>query len=215
MRGMIPDLESPQPLGAMLPGIYQADDFAQRFTSGLDSVLAPILSTLDNLPAYFDPRTAPEDFLAFLSEWVGIYVQDSWSLDRRRDVVRGAVEIHRWRATARGIRDTVALVLDAPAEVIESGGASWSQRPGSALPGDAAPQLVVRVDLPELSDLERRRLDALIGLVKPAHVPHRIELGSVRASTAPDSDGTDPTMGTVEASATPDTAGQEPEQDSE
>jgi len=182
MRGLVPDLESPQPLGAMLPGIYQADDFAQRFTSGLDAVLAPILSTLDNLPAYFDPRTAPEDFVEFLATWVGIYLQESWSLDRRKEVVRGAVQIHRGRATKGGIRDTVAMVLDAPVEVIESGGAVWSQRPGADLPGSAQLELVVRVDLPEISDLEMRRLDDLVKLVKPAHVPHRIELGRVRGS---------------------------------
>lgn len=183
MRGLIPGLESPQPLGAMLPGIYQGDDFAQRFTAGLDDVLAPILSTLDNLAAYFDPRTAPEDFLEFMSTWVGIYLQESWSLDRRRDVVQAAVGIHRGRATAGGIRETVAMVLDAPVEVIDSGGTAWSQRPGGQLPGSAELELVIRVDLPELSDLEMRRLDSLVALVKPAHVPHRIELGRVRDSS--------------------------------
>lgn len=183
MRGLIPDLESPLPLGAMLPGVYQADDFAQRFTAGLDDVLAPILSTLDNLAAYVDPRTAPADFLEYLATWVGIYLQESWSLDRRRDVVRAAVGIHRRRATARGIREAVSLVLDAPVEVVESGAAAWSQRPGGPLPGSAAPELVVRVGLPELSALEMRRLDALVALVKPAHVPHRIELGSVPVSS--------------------------------
>lgn len=216
MRGLIPDLESPQPLGSMLPGLYQGDDFAQRFTSGLDTGLAPILSTLDNLPAYFDPRTAPEDFLSFLSEWVGIYLQESWSLDRRREVVRGAVDIHRWRATARGIRDTVTLVLDAPVEVIDSGGAVWSQRPGAELPGRAEPEMVIRIDLPELSELEMRRLDALIGLVKPAHVPHRVELGTVHADAAATIEGPDPASSTTEAtSATGDIDAGSPEQEAE
>jgi phage tail-like protein len=198
VRGTIPDLESPQPLGAMVPGIYQADSFAQRFTSGLDAVLAPVLCTLDNLSAYFDPRTAPEDFLQYLSGWVGIHLQESWSIDRRRDVVRRAVEIHRWRGTAGGIRDTVAMVLDVPVEVIENGGATWSQRPGGELPGRPEPELVIRVDLPEISDLERRRLDALVSLVKPAHMPHRIVVGRVSAAQVeaePDRNGSQPPGG--------------------
>ena len=190
MRGLIPDLDSPQPLGAMLPGIYQADDFAQRFTEGLDDVLAPILSTLDNLSAYFDPRTAPEDFLEYLATWVGIYLQGSWSLERRREVVRGAVGIHRHRGTARGIRAAVATVLDAAVEVRESGAVAWSRRPGADLPGSPDPELVVRVDLPELSALEMRRLDELVSLVKPAHVPHRIEVGTV---ASPSEVGSGPT----------------------
>lgn len=179
MRGHIPGLETPHPLGAMLPGVYQGDDFAQRFTSGLDEVLAPVQCTLDNLAAYFDPRTAPEDFLAFLSWWVAIYMEQSWSVPRRRQVLLRAVEIHRRRATAGGVRDAVALVLDAPVEVQENGAAAWSQRPGSDLPGRPEPELVVRIDLPELSPLEMRRVQALVARVKPAHVPHRIELGPV------------------------------------
>lgn len=189
MRGLIPDLESPQPLGAMVPGIYQADDFAQRFLSGLDGVLAPILSTLDNLSAYFDPRTAPEDFLQYVSEWVGIYLQESWSIERRRDVVRRAVDIHRRRGTPGGIRDTVAMVLDVPVEVLENGGATWSQRPGADLPGRPQPELVVRVDLAEISDLELRRLDALVNLVKPAHMPHRIVVGRVEVGHSAQASG--------------------------
>lgn len=180
MRGHIPGLETPHRLGAMLPGVYQGDDFAQRFTSGLDEVLAPVQCTLDNIDAYFDPRTAPEDFLEFLSWWVGITLEQSWSVQRRRQVLLRAVEIHRRRATAGGVRDAVALVLDAPVEVEENGSAAWSQRPGSDLPGRPEPELVVRIDLPELTPLEMRRVQALVARVKPAHMPHRIELGRVR-----------------------------------
>ena len=46
----------PAPIGEQLPALYADDDFAQRFTAGLDTVLAPVFSTLDNLPAYLDPR---------------------------------------------------------------------------------------------------------------------------------------------------------------
>jgi phage tail-like protein len=190
VRGLVEELETPQPLGAMLPGVYQADDFAQRFTSGLDEVLAPVLSTLDNLAAYFDPRTAPGDFLEFLASWVGIYLQPSWTEQRRRQVILGAVDIHRRRATVGGIRDAVSLILDARVEIVESGASAWSQAPGAELPGRARPELVIRVDVPEISDLEMRRLDGLIALVKPAHVPHRIELGRVPASGGTESEPT-------------------------
>ena len=198
MRGHVPGLDTPMPLGSMLPGIYQGDDFAQRFTSGLDAVLAPVLCTLDNLAAYFDPRTAPADYLEFIAGWVGIQLEQSWSVQRRREVLLQAVEIHRWRATARGIRDAVGLVLDAPVEVEENGAAQWSQIPGSELPGRPEPELVVRIDLPELSALEMRRVDALVARVKPAHVPHRVELGRVRRddpSVTPDAGSPGPAGG--------------------
>ncbi len=181
MRGLIPGLPTPYPLGQMLPAIYHGDDFAQRFTAGLDEELAPVLATLANLSAYFDPRTAPEDFLEYLAEWLGIRLEPSWSMQRRRQVLLRAVDIHMFRGTATGIREAVSLVLDAPVEVIENGAATWSQAPGSDLPGTVEPDLVVRIDVGELSDLERRRIEALVASVKPAHVPHRIELGPVRS----------------------------------
>lgn len=179
MRAAVDELISPHPLGAMLPGIYQGDDFAQRFTAGLDDVIAPVLSTLDNLAAYFDPATAPDDFLDFIAHWVGIDVEASWSVTRRRRVISHALELHRGRGTPHGIRAAVALVTRAPVQVSENGAAAWSQTPGSQPPGDATPRLVVRIDTDELSELERRRIDALVAAVKPAYVPHEIELGPV------------------------------------
>ncbi|MEU1297162.1 phage tail protein, partial [Streptomyces sp. NPDC005840] len=40
-RAAIPGLPSRYPIGEQLPALYAEDDFAQRFTSGLDTVLAP------------------------------------------------------------------------------------------------------------------------------------------------------------------------------
>ncbi|MGW2847530.1 hypothetical protein ACWC5G_21895, partial [Streptomyces sp. NPDC001274] len=65
-RAAVPGLPSRYPIGGLLPALYADDDLAQRFTAGLDTVLAPVLSTLDNLPAYFDPALAPADFLPWL-----------------------------------------------------------------------------------------------------------------------------------------------------
>ena len=55
MRGLVPGLASPHPLGPALPAIYQEDDFAQSFLTAFDDVLAPIFSTVDNFPACLDP----------------------------------------------------------------------------------------------------------------------------------------------------------------
>jgi len=87
MRAAVPGLPTAVPLSAMLPGIFQEDPFTVRFVSGFDDVLAPILSTLDCLPAYFDPSLAPEDFLGWLAGWVGLSLDENWPLERRRDLV--------------------------------------------------------------------------------------------------------------------------------
>src|SRR5262249_57925637 len=90
-RAAVPGLRSRYPLGAMLPALYAGDDLAQRFTSGLDAVLSAILSTLDNLAGYFDPRLAPEDFLAWLSSWVATRLDPACPESLRRAIVRRAV----------------------------------------------------------------------------------------------------------------------------
>jgi phage tail-like protein len=186
MRGHVDGMPSRHRMGAMLPGVYQTDGFAQRFTAGLDEVIAPVLSTLDNLAAYFDPRTAPEDFLEYLSGWVGIEFEESWSRTRRRDVLLQAVALHRRRGTADGIRDAVALVTRAPVEVVDSGAAAWSQTPVSDIPGDPRPSLVIKIGIDSMSDVDRRRIEALVSAVKPAHVPHRIEMvGAPHADVGP------------------------------
>ena len=92
MRGYVPGLETPHPLGPSLPALYQDDDFVQRLLGGLDAVLAPVFSTIDNFDSYLDPRLTPDDFLAWLAGWVGIALDDSWDEDRRRAIVARAVE---------------------------------------------------------------------------------------------------------------------------
>ena len=71
-------LVSPHPLGAYLPALYQEDEFAQRWTSGLDVVLAPIFHSMDNIEAYLDPRLAPADFLDWLASWMGLVADETW-----------------------------------------------------------------------------------------------------------------------------------------
>ena len=176
MRGTVDGLPSPYPLGLLLPGIYQEDDLAQRLVAGLDEVLAPVLSTLDNLGAYVDPRLAPEDFVDWLSTWVGVVLDEDWSLERSREIVARAVALHRRRGTARGILEAVRLVVDGEVELLESGGARWSSAPDGDLPGQTQPWLRVRVRVADPDPLDARRLEAVVAAVKPAHVPHTIEL---------------------------------------
>src|SRR5215472_8724579 len=83
MRGTVPGLASPHPLGGTLPGLYADDSFAQRLCLGLDELLAPVLATLDCLPAYLDPGTAPSDLLDWLADWVGIAIPPDGPLPGR------------------------------------------------------------------------------------------------------------------------------------
>jgi phage tail-like protein len=177
VRGLIDGLQSPHPLGDTLPALFQQEDeFALRFTAALDEVLAPIMLALDNIDAYLDPIVAPPDFLAWLASWVGVELDETWTLDRQRQQTRQAVDLYRWSGTRRGLADTIKLYLDVEPEIIDNGGTSYSELPGGDMPGSPEPSLIVRITVPEGQDVDEGRLNELIIQSKPAYVPHRIEV---------------------------------------
>jgi phage tail-like protein len=175
MRGTVPGLTSPHPLGDSLPALYADDSLAQRLCRGLDEVLAPVLATLDCLPAYLDPATAPADLVEWLAGWVGVAVAPEMPDRRRRLLVAAAAQLYVWRGTPSAIRDIVELSAGQAPEIRESGGTSWSQDPDAPLPGRPEPELVVRLRTVG-PGIDEARLTALIEAFVPAHVPWRLEL---------------------------------------
>jgi phage tail-like protein len=178
-RGAIEGLRSPHPIAATLPAMYQDDDLAQRFCDALDGVLAPVISTLDCLPSYLDPRLAPPDVLDWLAGWVGLPDAVAWPLDRRRALVARAAELHAWRGTAYAIRELVELATGIVPELEDSGGTNWSRDAMSRLPGRRRPELVVRVYAPEGEVPDVTLLTRLVALVAPAHLPWQVEVTSL------------------------------------
>jgi phage tail-like protein len=177
MRGLVAGLASPHPLARGLPAIYQEEDPSTvRLTQAFDDSLAPIVSTLDNLPAYFDPRYAPEDFLAWLAGWLAIELDETWEVERRRTAVREAADLLRRRGTAGGLATEVELATGGQVEIVENGGSGWSLDAGSPMVGSARPSLLVRLRVTDASTVDRERLERIVDAAKPAHVPHRIEI---------------------------------------
>jgi phage tail-like protein len=163
-------------MGPAMPALYQEDPFAQSFLDALDTVLAPVMSTLDNLDTYLDPYLTPDDFLVWLANWVGMTVDDSWTIERRREAVARAVELYRLRGTATGLSQQVEIQTGGTVEIIENGGIAWSMDPGGELPGSPKPLVVVRVQVDDPKAVDATRVEALVAAAKPAHVEHRVEI---------------------------------------
>lgn len=191
MRGTVPGLVSPHPIGRELPAVYQEDDFAQRFTAGLDEVLAPVLLTLDCLDAYFDLDLAPPDFLDWLAGWVatptdadtgpqadtdtgaqaGPAADADSGAQARREVIRHAVAVHRWRGTIRGVELALRVATGARVEVTDSGGVTCSATPTDGPPPDDVPAVRVRVTGAADEALVRQ----VVASAVPAHVRLTLE----------------------------------------
>ncbi|MGW7471954.1 phage tail protein [Streptomyces cyaneofuscatus] len=176
-RAAVPGLPSRYPIGALLPALYADDDLAQRFTAGLDTVLAPVLSTLDNLPAYFDPALAPADFLPWLATWVGAGIDPGWPPELQRAVLARAVELHRWRGTRRGLVEHLRLCFGVHADVRDGGGVAWSPEPGTALPPPPTGELLVRVwPVAPGVTVDANRVQEVVTASCPVHLTCRVEI---------------------------------------
>lgn len=176
MRGMVPDLDTPVPLLTRLPGVYQDGDFVGRFLSAFDAALAPVLSTLDNLAAYIDPGTAPEDFLAYVGSWVGASREDDTAMAVQRVAVAEAVRVHRLRGTAAGVREVVAHLTGGDVHVTESGAAAWSASPGAPLPGSGPPHVSIRVGVADPSAVDRGLVEHAVAESLPPYVTFEVEV---------------------------------------
>ena len=169
------ELPTTRPLASFLPAMLQADDFCVRFTQGLDPVLAPILSTIDNLDAYVDPWLTPPDFLDWLAGWFGVELDATWPEERRRALVANALELARWRGTVVGLALLVQLYTGEGAEIDDGGGVVSSDDPDAPLPGRAGGG--VRVSYQPGPGVEAARLQRLVRDAVPAHLAVRCEAG--------------------------------------
>jgi phage tail-like protein len=175
-RAAVPGLPSRHPIGEQLPALYADDDFAQRFTAGLDTVLAPVFATLDNLPAYLDPRVTPADFLAWLASWVGAADDPQWPVELRREAVVRAVELHRWRGTGRGLVEALRLALGVHAELTDDGGSWWSSTAGADLPPQPPGEPLVRVWPGREAWVDPDRVREIVRAMCPVHTVCRVEV---------------------------------------
>jgi phage tail-like protein len=172
----VPDMASAKPMGPTLPGLYQDHDFTQRFISAFDEMLAPVISTIDNFHAYLDPALTPDDFLDWLAGWVGVLLDETWPIERRRAFVAIASQLYKTRGTAAGLEAQVRLFTSGDVEVVESGGSAWSPTADAEPPGTADFSLTVKVKPPAKAKVEVARLNALVAAAKPAHVTHTVEI---------------------------------------
>lgn len=201
-RGMIEGLESPHPLGMLLPAVLQDDEFAQRLVAGLDGVVAPVFSTLDNIDTYFDPQLTPADFLPWLAGWLGAEIDPAWPEQRTRDLLSRIADLHSKRGTVAGLREAIALQTGSQPSVTDSGGASWSSVPGGEMPGFAEAVVTVRA---KPDGVDQSRIEALVAEGTPAHVARHVVVEGPPELVEPEVEADEPAPATDEAQTGQDT----------
>jgi phage tail-like protein len=176
MRGMIEGLPVLRHIADELPPALQEDDFCQRMVSALDEVVTPVYYALDCWDAYLDPQLAPEDFVEWLATWVGVEIDETWTMERRRQLIQDVVVLYRIRGTAAGLAAHIKLYCGVTPEIDESGECTYSQTADSPMPGSAQPRLVVRLRLDDPAAVKQTTLGRIVGAARPAHIPYQVEL---------------------------------------
>ena len=156
-------------------GLPSPEPFVVRWLQGLEQVLDPVVTLLDNLAWHFDPETCPDDIGRELLRWLGLEAAADLEPDARRRVLRRAMAICRKRGTLAGLGELLTLAFEDPGiEVRHTGRATWDRDPRARPP--AAPEPRVSVSwpgsLPPARELALRRL---VDDACPAHVT--LEIG--------------------------------------
>src|SRR5438067_722959 len=97
-----------------LPSIYQRADingrnFYRDFLWIIQHLFGSIEEILDVIHQYFDPYESPEKFLPWLASWSAMVLEEDWPIEKKRRLIRKAIELYRIRGTVKGIKLFIAL----------------------------------------------------------------------------------------------------------
>jgi phage tail-like protein len=108
-----------------LPGTFGADvpaaEFTDRFLAVFDRELRHLEHTVDFQARFYDPLSAPaddadrrRDFLSWLGTWIGVALDRSWPVERRRRYLKSVGKLFPRRGTVRGLEQHLRLYLGLP-----------------------------------------------------------------------------------------------------
>lgn len=158
-----------------LPALFQDDEFMGRFLLIFESILQPLERTVDNMALYFDPLMVPNSLLPWLASWVDLVLDPAWPEERRRELVKSAAELYRWRGTKRGLTEYLRIYTGSSPEISDHIPGMRLDREtrlginshlGSAGEGY---HFTVAMEIDEKSEINTDTVRAIIDAQKPAH----------------------------------------------
>ncbi len=114
-----------------LPAIYREEakadpncnalcgHFLLRFLSLFESMYQDVEGEISSLPALFDPKATPPEFLGWLAEWLGLELDEAWSEEKQRQILGAIFRLHAERGTADGLRRILKLLAGVDAVIEE------------------------------------------------------------------------------------------------
>ncbi len=145
-----------------LPPLYHDAPFLGRFLLAFEGVLTPLEQIVDNFDLYLDPQTAPPYFLDSLASWLGITLDETWPLRKRRAIIREAPQLFLQRGTPAGLSRCLEICFDVKPEIIE--------------PEGKPHHFEVTLRVPASKPVERAEVERIIHANKPAHTTYTLTI---------------------------------------
>jgi phage tail-like protein len=150
-----------------LPYIYSDHLFLGRYLLIFEDLFGPLDQVVGHFDLFLDPRTAPEAFLGTLAEWLGLVLDDRWPAERRRAILRSAVELYDYRGTKVGMTKLLEASTGCRVEIEEHAEGPHSFRVMLLLDGD--------------QQVDETMVRRLIDTNKPAHTVYVLETRAAQA----------------------------------
>ncbi|ASS75488.1 hypothetical protein CIG75_11195 [Tumebacillus algifaecis] len=106
-----------------LPGVYQQDsgsrDFLERYLSLFGTFFDEIEETIDHMSRFFDVDSSSGDLLKWLATWLGIAVDERWSEEQIRRLMKKSPELFKKRGTRQGLEEMIEVFTGEKPFIVE------------------------------------------------------------------------------------------------
>jgi phage tail-like protein len=96
-----------------LPAVYQEDpvsgEFLERFLSLFETQFYGLETEITQIAKYFDPGSAPGNFLTWLGTWLNLALEEEWEESTKRRLIKEAVVIYKQKGTPRALKRFIEI----------------------------------------------------------------------------------------------------------
>jgi phage tail-like protein len=178
----LPDLyRDPQLMKQLIAEGKDPVDIGQ-FLLIFESIMEPLENTIGSLSLYLDPMVTPESLLEWLAYWVNLALDTAVPVRRRRELVKAAAELYRWRGTRRGLSEHLRIYTGSAPEIseyVEGMSLDHDTRLGvnTRIGGSGAGNhFTVSLALDTADGIDIDSLRAIIDAQKPAHAAYTLQV---------------------------------------
>lgn len=109
----------------LLPAIYRRSDptgrnFVRDLCWILQHIFGSLQDLLDEVHFCFDPYECPEEFLPWLASWTAMIVDLDWPVEKKRAIIKRAVELYGIRGTVKGLKLFLKLFSGSEPRILEN-----------------------------------------------------------------------------------------------